>query len=177
MDSIKKYRKLPMMAVVFSIITMMILAYNAIFGFDGVNPIDNSRLAQLLENKETIETEIKNYTTNIEAKDFRISSNKDILISNEKYSITSDKEGIDIYVDGKNNKLYKIDTKRYESLILSNPFSADETLVDSYYVDENGNIYLIFENYYSLPKWIRNILENGKELEKNYVMTFISTKN
>lgn len=177
MDSIKKYRKLPMMAVVFSIITMMILAYNAIFGFDGVNPIDNSRLAQLLENKETIETEIKNYTSNIEVKDFTVTSIEDVLILNDKYSVVYDKDGINVYVNAKNKKLYKVDVKKYENLISSNSLSSDETLEDSYYIDEDGSIFLIFEDYSNLPRWLKNILENGKELEKNYIMTFISTKN
>ena len=117
MDSIKKYRKLPMMAVVFSIITMMILAYNAIFGFDGVNPIDNSRLAQLLENKETIETEIKNYTSNIEVKDFTVTSIEDVLILNDKYSVVDSYDNSELETLGIDAKSY-IKITQYDNILL-----------------------------------------------------------
>lgn len=150
-----KKKGISLITLIITIVVVIILAAAVILALGNNNPINSSRVSAVAQTKDNIESGILMYTSSIKAKTLGEFSTKEILINNGNYalvggletSITQDEETIALY------ELSKEMVKEKLNIDLNNP-----TNNSSWYINEKGKVYLIF-NDENIPNYFK---ENGE---------------
>ncbi len=148
----KKYG-ISLITLVITIVVVIILAAAVLLSLSKNNPIDNARIANLTQSKDSIESGILAYTSKIKAKTLAGLETKDIVLD------ISEKQG-DSYIsckttiDGEQINLYKIDESAFKNNIDELPRTPNKD--STWYVGENGRVYLLFESIDKVPNWMKN---------------------
>lgn len=168
MDDIKKF--IIGFFIVAVVIAGIILAAT-VLGYDGVNSAEDVRYANLLQNRETVEKAIMTYKAGLESKSLANTSSLEILTENKGYLLIDEDSEV-IKVEGKNLELYKLSREKYKKRVGQDYFE-ESSVTDRFYITSSGNLYVVFDTYKDIPRWIRKILEKGSENEIESLNRFI----
>jgi len=146
-----KKEGISLITLVITIVVVIILASVVILSIGKNNPIENARIANVTETKDTIESRLLMYASSIKTKTLGEFSTKEILIDKENYKIVSGQE-TSIMVDEEDISLYEI-SKEYAKEKLNLELKSI-TNNSSWYIDENGKAYLIFEDE-NIPNYFK----------------------
>ena len=171
--------KISLVLILFLLISVILIIVIVNIDLDGRTPYENTSLASLLESKEGIENQISIYKSNILSTNTVESATYNVIIDSKNYSIIDDnyiEEPLDMDFNGSRIILYKIDQNKYKKNV-STSVMMQEDLIDNLFIDDNESVYFVFDNYDSIPKWVKKILENGKDYEKQTLANFIVVKD
>lgn len=141
-----------LIVLIVTIIVIIILAATVILTLNKNNPIDSSRVAQLVENRANINSAVQLYYGRQMVDTQGVYDAKEIFTqsyieTNKKALVTDD------FVTINNVKYYKIDEDNINDLIGIK--KLPELTDASWYLDvESGLAYLIFEKDTVIPDWM-----------------------
>ena len=147
-----KKNGISLITLIITIVVVVILAAAVVLALSQNNPISDSRVAQIVQTRDSITSGILIYTTNVQAKTTGELGLKDILIDSEEYRIVVSDRNTDrtITKDEVEIKLYKLDKERVKDKL-----NIDLKNENDWYIDEKGFICLAFENENSIPSYIK----------------------
>ena len=150
----KNKNGISLIVLVITIVVVIILAAAVILSLSGNNPINNARIANLDQTKDSIESSILAYSGKAESQTLGYYTVPELLTGNRsetvEYSIIGDKET----TNNDDETIYNIDKNKFESKIDTLP--STPTSNGQWYVDGNGKIYLVYDKKESMPKWMLN---------------------
>ena len=152
-NKFKTSKGISLITLVITIVVVIILAAAVLLSLSGNNPINNARIANLTQSKDSIESGVLAYTSKIKAKTLAGLETKDIVLD------ISEKQG-DSYIsckstiDGEQINLYRIDESAFKNNIDELPRTPNKD--STWYVGENGRVYLLFESIDKVPNWMKN---------------------
>ena len=186
-----------LITLIITIVVIIIIASMTILALTKNNPINSAKISNLVKAKETLEESIFLYNSNALTK-YSVSTNKGTYFSsqnvnillgvegNNEYRIVELKDGVDknssyksddikseiIKKDGKSIKVYKLDKEKcIENKI---KFSNVPSNNSSWYITNEGKVYLVYEENSVLPDWIKGEPEPGKLIENATLNTFVA---
>ena len=143
-----------LIVLVITIVVVIILAAAVILSLSGNNPINNARIANLDQTKDGIESSILAYSGKAQSQTLGYYTVAELLTGNrsetEEYGIIGDKET----TNNNDEAIYNIDKNKFEAKIDTLP--STPTANGEWYVDGNGEVYLVYEKKESMPKWMLN---------------------
>ena len=178
MISNKKLKGISLITLVITIVVVIILAAAVLLSLSKNNPIDNARIANLTQSKDSIESGILAYTSKIKAKTLAEFETEDIILgNNEKIEnnriIEKESDNYKSVNIGTNTEiitLYKIDKAKYEENIDNLPRTPNTE--SSWYIDKEGKVYLAFESIDKVPNWMKSKDEKIDNATLNTFVTF-----
>ena len=168
-----KKQGISLIVLVITIVVIIILAAAVILTLSKNNPIDNARIANLAQTKDSIHSAIYSYDGSIEAKTEGYFTKKQIILGTVaadtsatdpimkngtvNFSIVTGDEVSATDAVGTTVKVYKInagsDTAGFKKNVGEDLPTAPVS--GSYWaVDEEGEVYLVLPNEASLPTWM-----------------------
>ena len=168
----KNKQGISLIVLIVTIIVIIILAAAVILTLNNNNPIDSGRVAQLADNRSSINSAINLYYGKKMAETQGIYDAKAIFTADNidtKYSISSIVATADVTENGKTFK------KEYEIYRLLDT-TAVETATDvklptitnaKWYIDVNsGLVYLVYSSKDDVPSWMTTTSGNAKSMDQ-----------
>ena len=150
----KNKKGISLIVLVITIVVVIILAAAVILSLSGNNPINNARIANLDQTKDGIESSILAYSGKAQSQTLGYYTVTELITGNrsetEEYGIIGDKET----TNNNDETIYNIDKNKFEAKIDTLP--STPTANGEWYVDGNGEVYLVYEKKESMPKWMLN---------------------
>ena len=162
MISSKKIKGISLITLVITIVVVIILAAAVLLSLSQNNPINNARIANLVEGKDDIESGVLAYTSKIKAKTLAEFETEDIILGNnskiennriiEKESDTY--KSCKTTINGEEVTLYKLDEEKFKEQV--GDLQRKPSSNSDWYLDKNGKAYLLFESIDKVPNWMKN---------------------
>ena len=167
-----------LITLIITIVVVIILAAAVIISLAGNNPINNARIANLISTKDSMESGVLAYTAKIKAKTLGVVDTYETITgtnTEDSYRIIEkDDEGLvtcEVTKDEQVITLYKIDKDLFKQNVDKLPSTPNNKC--EWYLDEDGHVFLVFEENGLAPKWMTN---KQKVIDDATLLTFVVYK-
>ena len=167
-----------LITLIITIVVVIILAAAVILALSGNNPINNARIANLISTKDSIESGVLAYTSKIKSKTLGVVDTYGGLTgvnTEDSYRIIEKNDEVlvtcEVTKDDKVITLYKIDKNLFKQNIDKLPSPPNSKC--EWYLDEEGHVFLVFEENGLAPKWMTN--KQGV-IDDSTLLTFVVYK-
>ena len=167
-----------LITLIITIVVVIILAAAVIVSLAGNNPINNARIANLISTKDSMESGVLAYTAKIKAKTLGVVDTYETITgtnTEDSYRIIEkDDEGLvtcEVTKDEQVITLYKIDKDLFKQNVDKLPSTPNNKC--EWYLDEDGHVFLVFEENGLAPKWMTN---KQKVIDDATLLTFVVYK-
>ncbi len=167
-----------LITLIITIVVVIILAAAVILALSGNNPINNARIANLISTKDSMESGVLAYTSKIKAKTLGVVDTYEAITgtnTEDSYRIIEkNDEGLvtcEVTKDEQVITLYKIDKDLFKQNVDKLPSTPNNKC--EWYLDEEGHVFLVFEENGLAPKWMTN---KQKVIDDATLLTFVVYK-
>lgn len=151
-----KKRGISLITLVITIVVLIILSAVIILNLGTNNPINQARLANVAQTRDSINSAVSTYLAKVKADTFGEYGTYEVLTgsisSSAKYKITSDDTAI-IKENNAYKILYKLDSEKAKSNLNVELKEIDNK--SSWYVDKNGKVYLIYNTMREVTSYLK----------------------
>lgn len=130
----------------------------------GNNPVNNAKIASLMNNKDSITQSVQAYVYKVNAKSVKYYSQEEIIKGVSDENIVIDgivDDSATFEVDGK--KVYKLDDNKCRKN-LDLELSKINVSGADWYIDSDATPYLVFKDYDSISSYIKKDLDDNVNL-------------
>ena len=146
---------------------VIIVAGTTYMTFSSNSPVNSAKIARLVSGRDELKTSIENYIYSTNAKSVITTfSNEEILcgLSDENSSAYGIVDMESTY-EYEGETLYKLDSDKCKEK-LGMDLSKISFKGGSWYIDLDGNPYLVFENYENMESYLKNNTQGGTTLSE-----------
>lgn len=147
-----KKKGISLIVLVITIVVIIILAAAVILSLGQNNPINSARVANVSGTKDSIQSSILVYSSNVKAKTLGELSTEKILTDSE-YKVVTDDAPIYITKDSVETSLWAINTLTSKDKLSVEVKNEGNGV---WYTDKYGKVYLIFANMESIPAYLKD---------------------
>lgn len=154
-------RGISLITLIITIVVSIILVAVVIFSLTNKNTIDNSKIANLLQTKSSVENAVTLKISKEISQNLDTYSVRQIILENSETEIID--EDIAPIIVNKNSselKLYKLDDDYSDKLTLK---INNSTRQYNWYTDERGKLYLVYDFMENVPDYMKE----GEQLNTN----------
>lgn len=144
-----------LITLIITIVIVVILAIAVVLTLTKNNPINSSKIANLVQLKTSMQDAINMYVSKDFTKNEGSRTLKNIIIDDYNTSlIDNTSESINTVKDGTNLTLYRIDKDKYYST-LNMQIGSTPTKDSRWYIDERGAVYLVYDFIKNVPSFMK----------------------
>lgn len=151
----KTKKGISLITLIITIVIVVILAVAVVLTFTKNNPINSSKIANLVQLKTSMQDAINLYVSKDFTKNEGSRTLKNIIIDDDKTSlIDNTSEVINTTKEGINLTLYRIDKDKYYNM-LKVQIGSTPTKDSKWYIDDKGIVYLVYDFMKNVPSFMK----------------------
>lgn len=164
-----------LIVLIITIIVIIILAGAIILNLSKNNPIDNAKIAKLVQSKDSLNSSMDLYLAKSTTSTLGNFTLQEIIIGNvdELDSLVSTSDSVTL----NGRKLYLADRDKVkEKLGINLPVTSNESKVKWYLDSSTGKFYLLYDSVNDYESWLGTYDKDSEMLDNTTLSSFVMTK-